>query len=268
MHPFMIRPATQFTRAQKNRQTKKLRHPLKQNFPWNFTLPNFLSLPFRPPLPAAMMISLMTTVALSGCSPTKELEASRAAYAAACHGTPLRTLEARNKASEDGYNINREFDCIDKASYVAVTDASAKWQAANTPEAIALREAVRAKEIADAQALRTAAAERERVEARPPDVPPVIVLRAVDVNTATESELANVISVGPTVAARVVAERQKRRFSGWPDLVNRVVGLSQAQSAVYASVCGLTVDGNSLDGAPPDAVVAALISKRYQRSER
>jgi Helix-hairpin-helix motif len=214
-----------------------------------------------------MMTSLMMIVALSACSPSKELEASRAAYAAACHGTPLRNAEARNKAAEDGYNINREFDCIDKASYVAVNDSSAKWKAANTPDAIALREAERAKEIANAQVLRTAAAERERADTRPLDVPPAIVLRAVDVNTATEAELANVISVGPTVAARVVAERKVRRFSGWPDLVNRVVGLSQAQSAVYASVCGLTVDGNSLDGAPPDAVAAALISKRYQRSE-
>jgi DNA uptake protein ComE-like DNA-binding protein len=215
-----------------------------------------------------MTTSLMMVIALSACSQSEELEASRAAYAATCHGTPLRTIEARNKASEDGYNINREFDCIDKASYVAVTDASAKWKAANTPEAIALREAARAKEIADAQALRTAAAERERAEARPLDVPPTIVLRAVDVNTATESELANVISVGPTVAARVVAERKVRRFSGWPDLVHRVVGLSQAQSAVYASVCGLTVDGKSLDGAPPDAVAAGVLSKRYRRSER
>jgi DNA uptake protein ComE-like DNA-binding protein len=207
---------------------------------------------------------------LSSCSPSKDLEASRAAFAAACHGTPLRTIEARNKALEDGYNINREFDCIDKASYAAVTEASAKWKAANTPEAIALREAARAKEIANADALRAAEVERERERAntRTPDVPPVIVLRSVDVNTATESELANVISVGPTVAARVVAERQKRRFDGWPDLVNRVVGLSQAQSAVYASICGLTVNGKSLDGAPPDALAAGAISKRYQRSER
>jgi DNA uptake protein ComE-like DNA-binding protein len=216
----------------------------------------------------AMMTSLAMSIALSSCSPSKELEASRAAFSAACHGTPLRTAEARNKALEDGYNINREFDCIDKASYAAVADAHAKWQAANTPEAIALRQAEHAKKVALAQAQRAAEVERERADTRTPEVPPPIVLRSVDVNTATESELANVISVGPTVAARVVAERQKRRFEGWPDLVNRVVGLSQAQSAVYASICGLTVNGKSLDGAPPDAVAAGVISKRYQRSER
>jgi hypothetical protein len=125
----------------------------------------------------AMMTSLAMSIALSSCSPSKELEASRAAFSAACHGTPLRTAEARNKALEDGYNINREFDCIDKASYAAVADAHAKWQAANTPEAIALRQAEHAKKVALAQAQRAAEVERERADTRTPEVPPPIVLR-------------------------------------------------------------------------------------------
>ena len=71
---------------------------------------------------------------------------------------------------------------------------------------------------------------------------PGVVLRNIDVNTATEADIAGVISVGPEVAAQVLVERNKRRFSDWADLVTRVVGLGAAQPAAYASICGLTVD--------------------------
>jgi len=40
-------------------------------------------------------------------------------YAAACHGPPLETSEARNQAMEEGYSINRQYDCIDKRSWEA-----------------------------------------------------------------------------------------------------------------------------------------------------
>ena len=46
-------------------------------------------------------------------------------YAAACHGLPLLTPEARNTALEDGFSINRRFDCIDKRSWKAVQEANA-----------------------------------------------------------------------------------------------------------------------------------------------
>jgi hypothetical protein len=49
---------------------------------------------------------------------------------------------------------------------------------------------------------------------------------------------------------------------------NRVIGLSAAQTAVYASICGLNVDGKSLDGAPPNAAMAASISKKYQQYQK
>ncbi len=207
-----------------------------------------------------LALTLLTTLMVAGCS--KRIEESPA-YQAACQGSPLRTVELRNKAMEDGYDINRQYNCIDKASYVAVAEARARWAAANTPEAIAKRRA----EFEEQKALYAEQREREReAEAsQATEVLPTIVLRDVDVNTATEEDIANVISVGHNVAAQIIEERDKRRFDDWADLVHRVVGLGAAQTAYYASVCGLNVDGRSLDGAPPDAAVAAAIFQRYQR---
>lgn len=177
------------------------------------------------------------------------------AYQAACHGDPLSTIELRQKAMEDGYVINQQFNCIDKASFIAVGAANARWQAANTPEAIAKSEA----EFAEKRA-RDAAAEKSRTI----EVRPNIVLRNIDVNTATEEELASVISISSATAARIIEERNKRRFNDWPDLVNRVIGLSAAQTAFYASICGLNVDGKSLEGAPPNVEIAISIYQKYQ----
>ncbi len=160
----------------------------------------------------------------------------------------------------DGYEILRTYDCISKASFVAVAEQKAKWKAANTPEAIAKREAEFARQRQEYAA--KLAAESAAHEAQPIESAPVIDLRATDVNTATEAEIANVISVGPEVAAQIVTERNKRRFDDWADLVNRVVGLSAAQTAAYASICGLNVNGKILDGAPPNATIAASIASR------
>ena len=118
--------------------------------------------------------------------------------------------------------------------------------------------------IAEEQARRATPTER-RDDA---SVAQTFTLRHVDVNTATESELATVPSVGPVVAAQILEERNKRRFDNWADLVNRVVGLSSAQNAVFASVSGLNVDGQNLPGATPDPVLAAEIYARFQRDKR
>jgi dienelactone hydrolase len=58
-------------------------------------------------------ISVTLLLLLTACSPP----ASDPAQEAACAGPPLRTVEARNQAMEDGYEINRSFDCIDKKSF-------------------------------------------------------------------------------------------------------------------------------------------------------
>lgn len=218
----------------------------------------------RSALASATVIALVAV--LTGCAPGIE---ESPAYQAACHGPPLESLEQRNQAIEDGYLINRQYDCIDKASFLAVQRQRAEWQAANTPEAIAQREAEFAAQLERSKAQyqrgmaersREAAAER-RLAAAPL---PIIELREVDVNTASETEIAKVITLDAEVAAQIVAARNQRKFSGWADLVDRVVGLSTAQPAVYASTCGLTVNGQSLEGAPPNPTIAAILQRRLE----
>lgn len=203
---------------------------------------------------------LSTTLMMASCSKRKDSPA----YQAACQGDPLRTVEQRDKAMEDGYLINEEFRCIDKASFVAVNEEKAKWQAANTPEAIAQRDADFAKQREiDAKQRALDAEERVRQDAveesKLREAMQNIVLRNVDVNTATKAEIADVISVGHEAAAKIIEERNKRRFRDWTDLVDRVNHLGSAKNALFASTCGLNVDGKSLDGAPPDARMAANI---------
>jgi DNA uptake protein ComE-like DNA-binding protein len=200
---------------------------------------------------------------VTGCSQQKIEDSPQ--YQAACHGPPLRTIERRNQAAEDGFTISREYDCIDKASYAAFIERRAAWEAANTPNAIAERKADHERLVAEEeQARRSAAA----IEAQSPSPPASIpTLHLVEVNTATESELQNVASISHEVAAQIVAERNKRQFKDWADVINRVIGLSSAQTAVFASVSGLVVDGKSLPGAPPDAALAAaLADRKLQRS--
>src|SRR4029077_18310899 len=83
---------------------------------------------------AIFIATLSLSLMVAGCSAPEE---SSTAYQAACQGPPLRTVELRNKAMEDGYGINRRSNCIDKASFVAVKEQLAQWKSANTPEAIA-----------------------------------------------------------------------------------------------------------------------------------
>ena len=212
-------------------------------------------------LPVAFLIAVCLT--LPGCGGDRAKKEA-AAYKAACEGQPLRTAERRQKAMEDGYDINKNYDCIDKASFEAEKKRKAEWAAANTPEAKAERQAEFERRAAQERSRREAA-ERQAAEeaAAKPVVPPT--LRPTDVNTATEAELANVFGVEAEGAAQIVAERKKGRFKSWADLVSRVAGLSAAQTAYYASVGGLTVDGQSLSGAAPDAALAAALKKRRER---
>jgi len=135
-------------------------------------------------------------------------------------------------------------------------------EAARTPEALARQEAELAERGARAAEDRARLTEeRERIAAAE-EAPPNIVLRDIDVNTATEADIASVISVGPRVAAQIVEERNKRRFRDWADLIHRVTGMGPALAVFYASSCGLNVDGKSFDSVPPDAEIAGLI---YQK---
>ena len=198
--------------------------------------------------------------ALVACGPRGHSEG----YLAACHGEPLATPEAREEAMVEGYEIRPGYDCIAKESWAAVQAEKARWAAANTPQAKAEREARRQAEHAEAM---RATAERRRSESAVPPMlakPEPIDITPVDVNTASEARLAAVVSLDAEVAAQIVAARRERPFADWDDLVARVAGLGSAQTAAFASVCGLTVNGDSLSGAPPDVYMALQIRKRFQ----
>lgn len=203
---------------------------------------------------------LIATVALISCKPA----APSAAYLAVCEGGPLRTTAHRNQAMEDGYDINRQYDCVTKQSATAVATAKAQWAAKNTPEPIAARQAeadrssaennLRNAMRAQIEARAVAAREKRRAE----DSAPGIV--TTEVNTATAEQLAGLQWLGAEVAQQIVTERTKRRFDSWNDLVHRVEGLSTVETGMRASAFGLTVNGSSLKGAEPASSMA-----RYMR---
>lgn len=171
------------------------------------------------------------------------------AYKAVCHGPPLHG-EAIYKATREGYVVHPSFGCITKVSFEAITRGKAEWAAAHTPEAIARRNAELEERIAAGRA-RDEAHKREHLEVTIDSPASVTAMHPIDINTATETELASIID--SATVARIISERQKRAFSDWPDVVHRVVGLSAAQTAFRASVRGLTVNGDSLLGAAPTA---------------
>lgn len=61
--------------------------------------------------------------------------AANPVMAAACEGGALRTAQARNQAMEDGYDINRQYDCIDKASFQTAQAQKKAWQDAQGAQA-------------------------------------------------------------------------------------------------------------------------------------
>lgn len=130
----------------------------------------------------AIVIAILSTgLTVAGCSDRKET----AAYQAACQGPPLRSVEKRNKAMEDGYDINRRYDCIDKASFAAISEQKARWEAANTPEARAQREAERARKLEE-QARSTAAADSHAATPPAPVAPaPLVRCTSADGKSST-----------------------------------------------------------------------------------
>jgi Prolyl oligopeptidase family len=70
------------------------------------------------------------------------------AIAAACAPLPERGIYARNLAMEEGYAVNKEFQCIDLASYQRVQQERAEWEK-NRP----------ARELAELERKRVATAE-------------------------------------------------------------------------------------------------------------
>jgi len=87
-------------------------------------------------------------------------------------------------------------------------------------------------------------------------------INLVEINTASKTDLIHV--VGSEIASQIIIERNNGQFRGWPDVVRRIVGLSSAQTAAIASINGLTVNGRSLDGVPPDAAMAKMLKNRHR----
>lgn len=150
-----------------------------------------------------------------------------------CEGPPLRTVERRNQAMEDGLDINKRYDCVTKESWAAMQEQRKRYEANNAPQ----------------------------------EVTPVNV-SLVDVNSATQDEIGVVITISRETAAHIVFERNLRRFKDWPDLQQRVKALRDAEAAVAASTCGLVVDGKSLEGVPPNGLAAARLRETYRDYNR
>ncbi|QJR13576.1 hypothetical protein [Usitatibacter palustris] len=180
------------------------------------------------PVGALLLIGLVA----AGCG-KKPAAAGPSEMQTVCEGQPLRTVERREQAQQDGYDIDRRFDCITKESWAA-----------------------------NQQYRDRAASTRNMESVQPVD----IVL--VDVNTATQEEIAVVITVSRETAAQIIVERGIRRFKDWPDLTSRIKAFRDPQAAVAASTCGLTVDGKSLEGVPPNGLMAARLRETYRDYNR
>lgn len=63
-------------------------------------------------LPLVLVVAIGLAVRERHPAPTD------AQLAAACHGPPLRTAQAREQAMVDGHPINRFYDCIDQAAWL------------------------------------------------------------------------------------------------------------------------------------------------------
>ena len=70
---------------------------------------------------------------------------------------------------------------------------------------------------------------------------------AVDVNSADATQLDSVKGIGPAIAGKITAERQKAPFKDWDDLINRVSGIGD-KTAAKLSENGLTVNGATFKG--------------------
>lgn len=170
---------------------------------------------------------------------------------------------------EDGYDIDRQYDCVTKRSAISVAEQNAQWEAANTPEAKAARQAEFDRRAAESNILMAARA-KDQAEARAEreqrhaidDAAPIT---SVEINTASELELAGLQGLGADVAQQIVVEREKRSFSGWPDVTQRVTALKSAEVAVRASAFGLTVNGLSFDGAEPDSAMGRFLRNQWRR---
>ncbi|QFZ86889.1 MULTISPECIES: helix-hairpin-helix domain-containing protein [Variovorax] len=75
---------------------------------------------------------------------------------------------------------------------------------------------------------------------------------AVDANKGSAADLDGLKGVGPSLSKRILDARKEGEFKDWPDLMQRVKGVKE-KSAAKLSAEGLTVNGQSFDGAAAPA---------------
>ena len=89
---------------------------------------------------------------------------------------------------------------------------------------------------------------------------------AVDANKATQAELEAVKGIGPSISGKILDERKKANFKDWPDLVERVKGVGDANAAKFSTE-GLTVNGQGFKGAAAPATKPAKVDKATAKSD-
>lgn len=78
----------------------------------------------------------------------------------------------------------------------------------------------------------------------------------VDANTATQAELDSVKGIGAGISSKIIEERKKAPFKDWQDMITRVKGVGEHNSAKFSSA-GLTVNGAAFAGAPATPAATA-----------
>jgi len=79
---------------------------------------------------------------------------------------------------------------------------------------------------------------------------------AVDVNKANAADLDGIKGIGPSLSSKILKERSKGQFKDWPDLMQRVNGMGEKNSAKLSAE-GLTVNGADYKGSGATATDTA-----------
>ena len=79
---------------------------------------------------------------------------------------------------------------------------------------------------------------------------------AVDVNKANAADLDGIKGIGPSLSGKILKERSKGQFKDWSDLMQRVNGMGEKNSAKLSAE-GLTVNGADYKGSAAAATDTA-----------
>ncbi len=104
-------------------------------------------------LPLLASVIIVLAGLSTGCS--RQPDPSSAEFQLACHGERLGTMARRQRAMEDGYDIDKKHDCISRASYTAIQNSASAAQDPQLIEWKAQREREREEEMAREQQRQT-----------------------------------------------------------------------------------------------------------------